>query len=555
MKKNIFITGFSGSGKTSVGKAAARRLGWLFVDTDDLVVEQAGKSIDEVFAEGGEPLFRKLERVCIARAASGERRVVSTGGGLPMDARNRLAMEQNGIIVCLEARPETIHARLEKQGAQRGSVVRPMLESEDPPNRIRSLKAERQAAYALSHWTIHTDGMTPDEAAAEVVRAWRTLAGADDPVRPVPDEAPGDSTDLAAVVRTTGGEYPVWVGWDIIGKLGERAAEVVDPAAAFVIGDSGAKEHARRAQSSLENAGIDARLYLVEPGERNKTIGSAAAVYEWLAKERAERKHLIVAVGGGMVGDLAGFVAATYLRGMPFAQVPTTLLAMLDASIGGKAAVDLPHGKNLVGTFHQPRFVLSDVSALRSLPDRETTAGWAEGIKKGLILDRTLLGLFERQRSAICALEPEQTTDAIRRSVSIKASVVAQDEKETLGIRALLNYGHTIGHALEAATGYSALLHGEAVSVGMMGAGRLANRLGMLSDSDLERQRSLIEGYGLPLSYPGMDTHAVAEAMKSDKKTRDGSIHWVLLDGIGNAVTRTNVPSDLVRETLARLAQ
>ena len=557
MKKNIFITGFSGSGKTSVGRTAASRLGWQFVDTDDLVVERADKPISEVFAESGETFFRELERESLVEAASGESQVISTGGGLPMDEKNRRIMERRGIVVCLEARPETIHRRLEKESRQRGAIVRPMLESEDPPARIRSLKADRQPGYALSHWTVHTDGMTPDEAAAEVVRAWRTLAV--DGHRPEPagesHDSPDYGPDLASVVHTSQGRYPVWVGWDIIGGLGERAAKFVGPSTAFVIGDAGAREHAERARISLENAGIAAHLYVMEAGEQNKTLQSANAVYGWLAESRAERKNLVVAVGGGMVGDMAGFVAATYLRGMPFAQVPTTLLAMLDASVGGKTAVDLPYGKNLVGAFHQPRFVLSDASTLTSLSARERTAGWAEGIKKGLILDRDLLDLFEERRDAIRSLDPEQATAIIRRSVSIKGSVVSRDEKETLGLRALLNYGHTIGHALEAATGYSALLHGEAVSIGMMGAGYIGNQLGMLSDAELHHQRSILERYGLPLTYPGLDADAVTEAMKSDKKTQDRDIHWVLLDGIGKAVTRTDVPPDLVSETLAWLAR
>ena len=557
MKKNIFITGFSGSGKTSVGRAAARRLGWQFVDTDDLIVKRAGKPISDVFAESGEPFFRELERESLVEAASGESQVISTGGGLPMDEKNRRIMEQYGIVVCLEARPETIHGRLEKESRQRGAIVRPMLESEDPPARIRALKADRQPGYALSHWTVHTDGMTPDEAAAEVVRSWRSLADDGHRLEPVerPHDSPDYGPDLASVVHTSQGRYPVWVGWDIIGGLGERAAKFVGPSTAFVIGDSGAREHAEHARHSLEGAGIQSHVYLMEAGEQNKTLQSADAIYGWLAEVRAERKHLVVAVGGGMVGDLAGFAAATYLRGMPFAQVPTTLLAMLDASIGGKTAVDLPYGKNLVGAFHQPRFVLSDASTLTSLSARERTAGWAEGIKKGLILDRDLLDLFERSRDPIISLDPDQATAIIRRSVSIKGSVVSRDEKETLGLRALLNYGHTIGHALEAATGYSVLLHGEAVSIGMMGAGYIGNQLGMLSDAELHRQRSILERYGLPLAYPGLDAGAVTEAMKSDKKTQDSDIHWVLLDGIGNAVTRTGIPPELVRETLMRLAR
>ncbi len=362
-------------------------------------------------------------------------------------------------------------------------------------------------------------------------------------------------SDLAAVVRTPSGSYPVWVGWDILGSLGARTQEIMGPDAAFVIGDSGARGHALRALESLRSAGIRSEMLLIDGGELTKTLDGARRIYHWLADLKAERGHLVAAVGGGVVGDVAGFAAATYVRGMPFAQVPTTLLSMLDASIGGKMAVDLPHGKNLVGAFHQPRFVLSDVSTLDSLPARQLTAGWAEGIKHALIRDEGLLTRFEAQRAAIRSIDPEVTTGVIRRSAAVKADIVSADEKETLGVRDLLNYGHTIAHALEAVTGYTALLHPEAVSIGMMGAGRISSEMGLLGGHELERQRALLESYGLPLSYRGMDVSAVMETMRSDKKVRGGAIHWVLLEGIGNAVSRMEVPSEVVRSALRHLAQ
>ena len=200
-------------------------------------------------------------------------------------------------------------------------------------------------------------------------------------------------------------------------------------------------------------------------------------------------------------------------------------------------------GINLVGAFHQLRFVLSDVSTLKILPGRQVTAGWAEGIKHGLIRDEDLLSRFERDRSAIQSLDPELTTQIIRRSAAVKAAIVSTDEKETLGVRDLLNYGHTFAHALEAVTGYTALLHPEAVSIGMM------------ADDELERQRALLESYGLPLSYPAMDVAAVTETMQSDKKVSDGVIHWVLLEGIGNGVSRSDVPAELVQSSLRQLAR
>ena len=360
--------------------------------------------------------------------------------------------------------------------------------------------------------------------------------------------------DLAATVRTPSGEYPVWVGWDILGSMGERVQEVVSPSRAFVIGDSGAQGHAQRALESLRSAGIDSEMLLVDGGELTKTLDGARNMYHWLGDQKAERGHLVVAVGGGVIGDVAGFVASTYVRGMPLVLAPTTLLSMLDSSIGGKTAIDLPHGKNLVGTFHQPRFVLSDVSAVTTLPRRQLTAGWAEGIKHALIRDIALLSRFEKERNAIRSLDPEVTTEVIRRSVAVKSDIVSADEKETEGVRDLLNYGHTIAHALEAVTGYTALLHPEAVSIGMMGAGRISNLVGMLSDDELERQRELLESYGLPLSYPGMDVAAVTDTMQRDKKVRDGAINWVLMDGLGNAVSWQKVSPDIVQSALRELA-
>ena len=532
-------------------------------------------AIERIFAERGEDEFRRLERETLARVATSARQVVSTGGGLPMDARNREVMERSGVVVLLEARPETLLRRLELQRAEEGDDLteRPMLDADDDSTalaeRILSLKAERQYNYTLAHWTAHTDLLTPAQAAEEVVRGFRMVndavgsreSGGSDgfdaakrPTQPAPSSQTGnDDPELAAEVRTSQGDYPLWVGWGAIDEVGERVGRMMRPGAAYIITDEGVQSHARRAQNSLERAGIAAHLFIMPPGERNKTLATAQHIYTWLAELKAERGHLILAVGGGVVGDLAGFVAATYLRGIPFAQVPTSLLAMMDAAIGGKTAVDLPQGKNLVGAFYQPKFVLADVSTLRSLPDRELNSGWAEALKHGLILDEGLLSTFENHADEIRALEPETTTDVIRRSMAVKANVVSQDERETLGIRVLLNYGHTIGHGIETATGFGQYLHGEAVSVGMMGAARIGRGMGLMSDAEIERQRDALAAYGLPLAAPGVDANDVSEAMRSDKKVASGNIRWVLLDGIGNATTRNDVPAELVNETLQSL--
>ena len=541
MKANIFLTGFSGTGKSTVGLETARRLGWRYVDTDTEIVRTAGKSIDAVFRDDSEARFRELERRSLAEACRGESQVVSTGGGIVMDEANRQLMEASGLVVCLEARPETIHDRLTAQDRDSGRAeVRPLLGG--GLDGIRSLKSQRQQSYALAHWTVHTDLLTPKEAAGQIVEAWETMSRR--------SEAPDMGGDLAATVRTASGSYPIWVGWGILNELPERVKKVAAPGAAYVVTDRGAYRHGRNAQIALEGGGIPTHIFTLPSGETSKTLEMAKTLYGWLARLKAERGHMVLAAGGGVVGDVAGFVAATFLRGISFAQVPTTMLAMMDASIGGKTAVDLPQGKNLVGAFYQPRFVLSDVEVLQSLPGRELRSGWAEAIKHGLIMDEGLLRRFEEEREAVMALDPAVATDVIRQSVAIKADVVSKDEKETLGLRVLLNYGHTIGHAIEAATGYSRFLHGEAVSLGMTAAAHISLGMGTLTGAEVDRQRTLLELYGLPVSASGLDRGAIYDAVSMDKKTTAGSVRWVLLDGIGRAVTRTDVPTGLVDDAL-----
>ncbi|PKB65443.1 MAG: 3-dehydroquinate synthase [SAR202 cluster bacterium Io17-Chloro-G3] len=356
--------------------------------------------------------------------------------------------------------------------------------------------------------------------------------------------------DLAGEVKTSTGDHPIWVGWGILEEVGTRVKSLMSPSAAYVIADEKAHSYASKTQISMEAVGIPTHIYKIASGETSKNLETVRQVYTWLAERKAERGHLILAVGGGVVGDLVGFVAATYLRGIPFVQIPTTLLAMMDASIGGKVAVDMPQGKNLVGAFYQPKFVLSDVETLKTLPVRELTSGWAEAIKHGLILDDGLLDTFESHVSELKSLDPEIATETIRRSVAIKAGVVSQDEKETLGIRILLNYGHTIGHAIESITGYTEYLHGEAVSVGMMGAAKIGELLQIMDVDDVERQKEVLQAYGLPISAPGLNSEAIISAMTSDKKTTGGSINWVLLDGIGKAITNNEVPDKYVSKAL-----
>ncbi len=360
--------------------------------------------------------------------------------------------------------------------------------------------------------------------------------------------------DLAATVHHSGGSYPVLAGWGLLEQLGDRLLELGIKSPAYIITDENVmRPYGRAAQLSLQRRGIAAHCFIIPPGEPSKNFQLAQAIYQWLVELKAERGQAIIAVGGGVVGDLAGFVAATFLRGVPFVQVPTSMAAMVDASIGGKVAVNLPQGKNLVGAFYQPQAVVADVQVLSTLGKRELAEGWAEAIKHGLILDAGLVDIFEEHAEALMEVEPEISTQVIRRSMAIKADVVGQDERETLGVRILLNYGHTIGHALESSTEYGRFMHGEGVSIGMMGAAQMGQRMGMISQELVDRQRRLLERFSLPIRAPGVPLDAIRQAMSLDKKTEGGANRWVMLEGVGRATVRRDVPADLVEETLQEL--
>lgn len=561
----IILTGFSGSGKSTVAALLAARLGWESVDTDNLIVERAGRSITQIFAEDGEARFRELETEALREACSREWVVIACGGGAILSATNRKLLADGGFIVCLEARPETLLARLQREDA--GELrQRPLLDTEDALGRIRDLKARRQPYYALADYTIHTDSLTPEEVAAEVERAFallRARPSADrlsglsrDEVSPVPVPAvnfPGST----CVVTTPNEHYPVYVGWGTLTELGRHLHEVGLRGRVWLITDENVRRlYGEAALAALRAAGFEAEAFALTPGEPSKSLDTAALVYDWLIAQRAERRDVIVALGGGVVGDLAGYVAATFLRGLAFVQVPTSLLAMVDAAIGGKVAVNHREGKNLIGAFYQPRLVLVDVALLSTLPQRELREGWSEAIKHALILDLDLLERLEGEADRVLRLDPEVVTPIVGRSIALKAMVVSQDPREETGRRTILNYGHTIGHALEAATAYGQLLHGEAVAIGMMGAAEISRRMGLLASAVVERQRAILRRFGLPLrSPPGVDPDRVLAALALDKKVSGKAVRWVLLEDVGRTVLRDDVPPEMVRDVVKGLIE
>jgi 3-dehydroquinate synthase len=549
---NLIITGFSGTGKSLVAKEVARGLNWDFIDTDDNIVKQTGKPIAEIFRQDGEARFRELERETIRKACQQMQTVIAVGGGAIVDPKNYELLAKTGLIVCLEAKPETIYERLFRKGAYSSETeVRPLLANDNPLKRIKQLKASRQPYYANVDWTIHTDNLNISQVAEEVIRGIRNFAEFASPsARRDIDE------DLACLVETATQSYPIFVGYDLLDKLGENMKQTALSGTTTVISDENVFSlYGRKVEGILKDDGFAVNSFVVPPGEETKNIDYAIKIYDFLVEHRAERDDIIIALGGGMVGDLAGFVAATFLRGMFWIQVPTSLVAMVDASIGGKVGVNHPEGKNLIGAFYQPNLVLADCETLTTLPQRELTSGWAEVIKHGLILDEEFFQFLEGNVNRLKKLEPEALTRAIARSAAIKAQVVSQDEKEREGKRTVLNYGHTIAHGLEAATQYKRFLHGEAVAIGMMGAAKLSQRLGLLPSDAVERQQALLQKFGLPTGFSGLGLTEITRAMELDKKVKEKAIRWVLLQDIGKVIIRADVPQKDVLAVLQELAE
>jgi len=345
--------------------------------------------------------------------------------------------------------------------------------------------------------------------------------------------------------------YPIHIGPGLVPRAGELLAARLPAPRTVVVSNAVVAAHwLAPLRESLANAGVVSEAILIPDGEIHKTMASLNDVLTRLLEIRAERSTTLVALGGGIVGDVAGFAAAVYQRGMPFVQVPTTLLAQVDSSVGGKTGVNHPLGKNMIGAFYQPRAVLIDTDVLQTLPDRELSAGLAEIIKYGAIRDAGFLGWLEANIERLVARDPAALTHAIGVSCHIKAEVVAADERES-GDRALLNFGHTFGHAIEAGVGYGEWLHGEAVATGMVMAAEVSARLGTIAESDVERLRALLRRARLPVDAPRLSADRYLALMGRDKKVVAGELRFVLLDRLGSARLRSDVPEPLLRAVLS----
>lgn len=518
----ITLVGLMGSGKSAAGRALADRLGWTFVDTDALLAARAGRTIPELFREGGEANFRRMERAVVREVARRSRVVIATGGGAVVAPDSRRRLQAAGPVFYLRAPVEVLAARV---GSDPG---RPLL-GDDPQAALARLLAERERVYEA--------GTTVIDAAAPLAEVVDAMVGALDAHR------------RTVRVRAGATAYDVKIGPGALALLGVDLQRLGVSGMAAIVTHAGlARRFGPAITAALEAVGLRSVVVTVPAGERAKSLRQAARVIDRLAAAGLERDATVLAVGGGVVGDLAGFVAGVYMRGIRLVQVPTTLLAQIDSSVGGKTAVNHPRAKNLIGVYHQPALVVADLAVLRSLPARERQAGLAEAVKYAMVLDADLLALLEQYAAGGDRGEGGILEEIVTRCVALKARVVEEDEREQ-GPREVLNYGHTVGHAVEAAWP-GRFVHGEAVAIGMRVEAGVAVRLGLLSEEAAVRQHALLARLGLPVALPAGPVEPLLEAIRLDKKRRAGRLRCTLPEGVGRARLGVEVDDAVLREVL-----
>lgn len=533
----IVLVGLMGAGKTAIGRRLAARLRLPFVDADHEIEAAAGMTVADIFARYGERAFRDVERRVISRLLSGEPLVLATGGGAFMDNETRALVRAKALSVWLRV---PIHVLVRRVS---GRADRPLLTGRDPAYVLSGLAERRNPVYAEADIVVDC---TDEPAEGTTARVAAAIAG----------HAPPRSVHVALSERA----YDILIGPGLVARAGAEAVAVLPRRRVVVIADETvARLHGRTLIGALEETGVAHTVLTVPPGEQSKSMAALTGLLERMTEAGIDRRTGVIAFGGGVVGDLAGFAAAVALRGLPLVQIPTTLLAQVDSSVGGKTGVNLPAGKNLVGAFHQPNLVLCDTSILSTLPVRERRAGYAEIVKYGLIDDPAFFAWCEAHGAELLAGDSDAVAEAVRSCCVAKARVVAEDERETKsdGGRALLNLGHTFGHALEAELGYDGarLLHGEAVAVGLGLAFALSARLGLCAPEDAQRVRAHIAASGLPADLAILNRRFSAARlighMRKDKKAEGGRLTFILARGIGAAFVSRDVAEEEVAELLA----
>ena len=519
-KRNIVLTGFMGTGKTTVGRMLAAQLGYEFVDTDELLQARMGRTIPEIFHEQGEASFRQMEAELAQELSNGEGLVISTGGRMMLDPANVAALSSSGRVFCLVATPEEILSRLMNDKDH----PRPLLKVPNPGERIVELLQERREGYARFP-QVTTNERQPAEVSNDLISVIQ-----EDPKR--------------FVVEHTVRSYEYIVGGGILSFI-RQLADVVGQL--VVITDT------RVGELYSPSCGPVDHVVTIPVGAQHKTLATVATIYDQLLDVKFDRSGTIVALGGSTVGDVAGFVAGTYMRGVDFIQCPTSLMALADTSVGGKSGLDLPQGKNLIGIIKEPRAVIADVATLQTLPQAEFVSGMAEVIKHGLL---AATGLLEKVENGTWGDTPERLhlllpnlQALVAQSIQVKIAVVQADPYEQ-SQRTLLNLGHTFAYAIEQVSQYT-IRHGEAVAIGLVAAANLSHRMGYCAAAVQERIEAVLTKVGLPTRIPeGLTPQAMLDAMARDKKRISGQLRFVLLHDIGDAFVTDAVSGDDVLETM-----
>jgi shikimate kinase/3-dehydroquinate synthase len=542
---DIVLVGLPGSGKSVVGKRLAHRHDAAFIDLDERIERTDGRPIPTIFAEDGEATFRMLEREAVEELGPPDpdqviRRIIATGGGAVIDPRNRWALYRGRIGVWLDGRPEVLAQRL-----RRSPHVRPLITGRDPIRAIRDLQARRERFYAAAD--VHIAGVADVASVVDAVEAHVANQ----------TRQPTAGTHLLSASTPIG---RVVLGDGIAVEALDAALRRLEARRAVIVSEPGAwNAVGRSVVAGLEARGRSAVIVLLPQGEAAKRLSVIQTAASELAGHHVGRGEPLVAIGGGALGDAAGFLAATYLRGIPIVHVPTSLVAQIDSSIGGKTAVDLPEGKNLVGAFHQPTDIVIDVALLATLPERHRRAALGEAVKMAALGDDRLFELLERRGDDIArghqgSVERGELAELVERCAWAKVEIVAADEREQAGSsgRITLNLGHSLGHAVEAAAGYEGLLHGEAVAYGLRAACRIGEAVGVTPPERTARIGALLDRLGLarePLPY-ALDE--VLRHLAVDKKHEAGRLRWVLPTGDGVEV-RTDVPDGIVVDAAGSL--
>jgi len=535
-----------GAGKTTIGRILARKLGKRFIDSDHEIEARTGASIPWIFEIEGEASFRRRETEVIRDLCNQDDIVLATGGGAILNADNRARLAERGTVIYLRA---NVHSILQRTGHDKN---RPLLQTADPRRKLEELLIQREPLYReIANLVIDT-GRPNVQSMVQSILDQLDLSGP--PTRAEAQPATHTMTQsplspLSLSVDLGERSYPIVIGAQLLADAALLARHIPGRQVAIVSNTTVAPLYLPGVAAALRADGREVIEIILPDGEQFKTQESLMLVYDALLAKRCDRKTTLVALGGGVIGDLTGYAAASYMRGVPFVQLPTTLLAQVDSSVGGKTGINHPLGKNMIGAFYQPRAVLADTAALATLPQRELAAGLAEVIKHGAIIDAAFFNWIEQNIAQLVAGERSALAHAVLRSCEIKADVVRQDEREG-GLRAILNFGHTFGHAIEAGMGYGAWLHGEAVGCGMVMAAELSRRMGLIDAAAAQRVRALVAAAGLPTVAPAMPAARWIELMEVDKKNEGGDIKFILLKPLGAPHIGT-APRSLLLDTIA----